>query len=70
MCKEEINQTPRKPRLFSVGARSLTAYTIAKLCGANRSTFANKLNSQGYTVKQAVNTCGQISYEQLLERLA
>lgn len=58
------------PCLFSVGDRSMTAYAIAKLCGANRSTFANKLNSQGYTVKQAVNACGRISYERLLEKLA
>lgn len=61
---------PRKPLLFDVGTKQLTAYTIAKLCGANRSTFANKLKSQGYTVQQAVNSCGRISYAQLLERLA
>ena len=65
-----MDKTPRKPLLFDVGTKQLTAYAIAKLCGANRSTFANKLNSQGYTVKQAVNACGQISYDKLLERLA
>jgi len=63
-------QPPLKPRLFDVGAHSLTAYAIAKLCGANRSTFARRLNSDGYTVRQAVNSLGKISYEQLLERLA
>lgn len=63
-------KTPREPRLFDVGAHSLTAYAIAKLCGANRSTFARRLNSDGFTVRQAVNSLGNISYEQLLERLA
>lgn len=64
------SQPPLKPRLFDIGAHSLTAYAIAKLCGANRSTFARRLNSDGYTVRQAVNSLGNISYDQLLERLA
>lgn len=63
-------KTPRQPRLFNVGARSLSAYAIAKSCGANRSTFARRLNSDGFTVRQAVNSLGRISYEQLLERLS
>lgn len=67
-----MNKTkqPRQVTLFSVGGRSLTAYTIARLCGANRSTFDRRVKKDGRTVRQAVNELGQISYEKLLEKVA
>ena len=63
-------KTPRQVALFDVEGRSLTTYAIARLCGANRSTFDKRVKKDGYTVRQAVNELGRISYDRLVEKLA
>lgn len=60
----------RQVQVYQVGSHALTAYAIAKLCGASRSTFARRITKDGFTVRQAVNSLGNISYEKLLERLS
>lgn len=64
------SKTPRKTAYFDVGGRSLTTYAIARLCGANRSTFDKRVKKDGYTVRQAVNELGRISYDRLVEQLS
>ena len=62
-------KTPRQVALFDVEGRSLTTYAIARLCGANRSTFDKRVKKDGHTIRQAVNELGRISYDRLVEQL-
>jgi hypothetical protein len=63
------SKQPRQVTLFDVGGKKFSAYAIARLCRASRSTFHRRLHKDGYTVQQAVNELGQMSYERLLEKL-